>query len=267
MSRAACRLPRGCSATLDFWKGTRLAALGPRHLWGRLVQAASRPAVAVLGGDGTLRAAGARTPGSALILRPARPLGSPRCFRLRCPPGPCCQTHCLLSAAPFSCRLHPPPLPVSPPPFSPLTLESLFLLLCSSKTISIKVIDDEEYEKNKTFYLEIGEPRLVEMSEKKGGGRAPGLSPACMSLSGSLMPGTCNTELTSPAPMEEGRSRGDSHPPRCAQPLFAQPTGVRPRPGGGGAPALPHTPPGRGCAAASPDPTRPSPAPRHPGRT
>lgn len=119
------------------------------------------------------------------------------------------------------------------------------------------MIDDEEYEKNKTFYLEIGEPRLVEMSEKKGGGRAPGLSPACMSLSGSLMPGTCNTELTSPAPMEEGRSRGDSHPPRCAQPFFARPTGVRPRPGGGGAPALPHTPPGRGCAAASPDPTRP----------
>ncbi|XP_077191955.1 sodium/calcium exchanger 1 isoform X4 [Paroedura picta] len=37
------------------------------------------------------------------------------------------------------------------------------------KTISIKVIDDEEYEKNKTFYIEIGEPRLVEMSEKKGG--------------------------------------------------------------------------------------------------
>ncbi|XP_049640207.1 sodium/calcium exchanger 1 isoform X4 [Suncus etruscus] len=37
------------------------------------------------------------------------------------------------------------------------------------KTISVKVIDDEEYEKNKTFFLEIGEPRLVEMSEKKGG--------------------------------------------------------------------------------------------------
>ncbi|XP_077668241.1 sodium/calcium exchanger 1 isoform X15 [Eretmochelys imbricata] len=32
------------------------------------------------------------------------------------------------------------------------------------KTISVKIIDDEEYEKNKTFYLEIGEPRLVEMS-------------------------------------------------------------------------------------------------------
>uniref|UniRef100_A0A8C4TCW8 Solute carrier family 8 member 1b n=1 Tax=Erpetoichthys calabaricus TaxID=27687 RepID=A0A8C4TCW8_ERPCA len=35
------------------------------------------------------------------------------------------------------------------------------------KTIKIKVIDDEEYEKNKNFYVEIGEPRLVEMSEKK----------------------------------------------------------------------------------------------------
>nr|XP_028580786.1 sodium/calcium exchanger 1 isoform X2 [Podarcis muralis] len=35
------------------------------------------------------------------------------------------------------------------------------------KVVSIKVIDDEEYEKNKTFYVEIGEPRLVEMSEKK----------------------------------------------------------------------------------------------------
>ncbi|XP_040849076.1 sodium/calcium exchanger 1 isoform X16 [Ochotona curzoniae] len=33
------------------------------------------------------------------------------------------------------------------------------------KTISVKVIDDEEYEKNKTFFLEIGEPRLVEMNE------------------------------------------------------------------------------------------------------
>ncbi|XP_015277924.1 PREDICTED: sodium/calcium exchanger 1 isoform X17 [Gekko japonicus] len=32
------------------------------------------------------------------------------------------------------------------------------------KMISIKVIDDEEYEKNKTFYIEIGEPRLVEMT-------------------------------------------------------------------------------------------------------
>ncbi|XP_055040459.2 sodium/calcium exchanger 1a [Misgurnus anguillicaudatus] len=36
-----------------------------------------------------------------------------------------------------------------------------------SKTIQINIIDDEEYEKNKNFFLEIGEPQLVEMSERK----------------------------------------------------------------------------------------------------
>ncbi|XP_029926251.1 sodium/calcium exchanger 1b isoform X2 [Myripristis murdjan] len=36
------------------------------------------------------------------------------------------------------------------------------------KTIKVKIIDDEEYEKNKTFYLEIGEPRLVETNDTKG---------------------------------------------------------------------------------------------------
>ncbi|KAL4612852.1 sodium/calcium exchanger 1-like isoform X1 [Arapaima gigas] len=41
------------------------------------------------------------------------------------------------------------------------------------KTIKVRVIDDEEYEKNKNFFLEIGEPRLVEMSEKKGGVTMP----------------------------------------------------------------------------------------------
>ncbi|XP_073338056.1 sodium/calcium exchanger 1b isoform X12 [Pagrus major] len=30
------------------------------------------------------------------------------------------------------------------------------------KIIKVRVIDDEEYEKNKTFYIEIGEPRLIE---------------------------------------------------------------------------------------------------------
>ena len=43
----------------------------------------------------------------------------------------------------------------------------LFLLL-SSKTIKVRVIDDEEYEKNKTFYIEIGEPRLMESNDTKG---------------------------------------------------------------------------------------------------
>nr|XP_046257047.1 sodium/calcium exchanger 1b isoform X3 [Scatophagus argus] len=35
------------------------------------------------------------------------------------------------------------------------------------KTIKVKIIDDEEYEKNKTFYIEIGEPRLVESNNTK----------------------------------------------------------------------------------------------------
>ncbi|XP_043108376.1 sodium/calcium exchanger 1a isoform X5 [Puntigrus tetrazona] len=39
-----------------------------------------------------------------------------------------------------------------------------------SKTIQINVIDDEEYEKNKNFFLEIGEPQMVEMSERKEDG-------------------------------------------------------------------------------------------------
>uniref|UniRef100_H2UAN9 Solute carrier family 8 member 1b n=1 Tax=Takifugu rubripes TaxID=31033 RepID=H2UAN9_TAKRU len=34
------------------------------------------------------------------------------------------------------------------------------------KTIKVKIIDDEEYEKNKAFYIEIGEPHLVESNNK-----------------------------------------------------------------------------------------------------
>ncbi|CAJ1054135.1 sodium/calcium exchanger 1a isoform X1 [Xyrichtys novacula] len=36
-----------------------------------------------------------------------------------------------------------------------------------SKTIQINIIDDEEYEKNKNFFIEIGEPKLLEMSGRK----------------------------------------------------------------------------------------------------
>ncbi|XP_039530114.1 sodium/calcium exchanger 1a isoform X9 [Pimephales promelas] len=39
-----------------------------------------------------------------------------------------------------------------------------------SKTIEINIIDDEEYEKNKNFFLEIGEPQMVEMSARKEDG-------------------------------------------------------------------------------------------------
>uniref|UniRef100_A0A8C7DGY1 Solute carrier family 8 member 1a n=1 Tax=Oncorhynchus kisutch TaxID=8019 RepID=A0A8C7DGY1_ONCKI len=35
------------------------------------------------------------------------------------------------------------------------------------KSIQINIIDDEEYEKNKNFFLEMGEPQLLEMSERK----------------------------------------------------------------------------------------------------
>ncbi|KAG7254518.1 hypothetical protein CRUP_036243 [Coryphaenoides rupestris] len=36
------------------------------------------------------------------------------------------------------------------------------------KTIQINIVDDEEYEKNKNLFLEVGEPRLLEMSGRKG---------------------------------------------------------------------------------------------------
>ncbi|XP_062296093.1 sodium/calcium exchanger 3 isoform X7 [Scomber scombrus] len=36
------------------------------------------------------------------------------------------------------------------------------------KLIHVKIIDDEEYEKNKNFFLELAEPRMVDMSLQKG---------------------------------------------------------------------------------------------------
>ncbi|XP_077960438.1 sodium/calcium exchanger 1b isoform X1 [Gasterosteus aculeatus] len=36
------------------------------------------------------------------------------------------------------------------------------------KIIKVRIIDDEEYEKNKTFYVEIAEPHLVESNDTKG---------------------------------------------------------------------------------------------------
>ncbi|XP_031679589.1 sodium/calcium exchanger 1-like isoform X1 [Oncorhynchus kisutch] len=35
------------------------------------------------------------------------------------------------------------------------------------KMIKVRIVDDEEYEKNKTFYLEMGEPRLMETDDSK----------------------------------------------------------------------------------------------------
>lgn len=36
------------------------------------------------------------------------------------------------------------------------------------KIIEVKIIDDEEYEKNKTFFIELGEPVLLEIGQKHG---------------------------------------------------------------------------------------------------
>lgn len=60
---------------------------------------------------------------------------------------------------------HPP---LCPFPFTPLP----YFLPCyspfCSKVIHVKIIDDEEYEKNKNFFLELAEPRMVDMSLQKG---------------------------------------------------------------------------------------------------
>lgn len=34
--------------------------------------------------------------------------------------------------------------------------------------IEVKIIDDEEYEKNKAFAIELGEPLLLEIGQKHG---------------------------------------------------------------------------------------------------
>ena len=50
----------------------------------------------------------------------------------------------------------PPPTPY---PYGPYDM-ACFKLLFFSKTIMINIIDCEEYEKNKNFYVELGEPRV-----------------------------------------------------------------------------------------------------------
>lgn len=36
------------------------------------------------------------------------------------------------------------------------------------KMLEVKIIDDEEYEKNKTFTIQLGEPILLEIGQKHG---------------------------------------------------------------------------------------------------
>lgn len=46
---------------------------------------------------------------------------------------------------------------------------SSFSSLFDRKIIEVKIIDDEEYEKNKAFTIELGEPILLEIGQKHGG--------------------------------------------------------------------------------------------------
>lgn len=52
-----------------------------------------------------------------------------------------------------------------------------FYSLINRKVIEVKIIDDEEYEKNKTFTIELGEPVLLEIGQKHG--RSASLSTLC----------------------------------------------------------------------------------------
>lgn len=76
----------------------------------------------------------------------------------------------LSSSSPPPSLLPPPASSSSFPIFYAPLCPSLLPLLCSScsKVIHVKIIDDEEYEKNKNFFLELGEPRMVDMSLQKG---------------------------------------------------------------------------------------------------
>lgn len=50
----------------------------------------------------------------------------------------------------------------------PSPLYDTYYFSVHSKTVHIKVIDDEEYEKNKNFFIELMSPRMVDMSLQKG---------------------------------------------------------------------------------------------------
>ncbi|EMP40927.1 Sodium/calcium exchanger 3, partial [Chelonia mydas] len=65
------------------------------------------------------------------------------------------------------------------------------------KTVHIKVIDDEEYEKNKTFFIELMSPRMVDMSLQKA---QPVLltSCGCLAISSSS---TWSKQSSSPSPL------------------------------------------------------------------
>jgi len=44
----------------------------------------------------------------------------------------------------------------------------LYVFAHHRKILEVKIIDDEEYEKNKTFTIHLGEPVLLEIGQKHG---------------------------------------------------------------------------------------------------
>lgn len=46
-----------------------------------------------------------------------------------------------------------------------------FLSLLRRRYIEIKIIDDEEYEKNKNFHLQLGPPDLLDSGPRQGTGQ------------------------------------------------------------------------------------------------
>lgn len=93
---------------------------------------------------------------------------------------------------PLSLCFHAPSFPPPLPCYSP----------SCSKLIHVKIIDDEEYEKNKNFFLELAEPRMVDMSLQKGAV----LNLFSLSLSLSLSPSflfSLGLSLLCPPPLPE----------------------------------------------------------------
>lgn len=72
----------------------------------------------------------------------------------------------------YHCTYDGPSLPLPTlflPPQVPFPYLVTLLFFICSKRAQIKIIDDEKYEKNKNFFIEMMEPRMVNMSSQKGG--------------------------------------------------------------------------------------------------
>ncbi|KAK1788170.1 hypothetical protein P4O66_016630 [Electrophorus voltai] len=74
----------------------------------------------------------------------------------------------LPNSPPFACRSRSIPEAVCLRGFGQMPPASLVSPLKERKILEVKIIDDEEYEKNKTFTILLGEPVLLEIGQKHG---------------------------------------------------------------------------------------------------